>query len=106
MLRYREALGLLPAVRDVGGGHRHRRFGPAELDAVHAALRLEQRSDISPAELAVGLRVLADPVVRAAVTDLGRRVGRLPSPPERALDFEKERALRLLSSTPGRTRRS
>jgi hypothetical protein len=118
MLRYRESLGLLPAVREgpvlrngaagggAGGGHRHRRFGPAELDAVSAALRLEQRYDISPAELAFGLRVLADPSVRAAVTDLGRRVGRLPSPPERALDFEKERALRLLSSTPGRARRT
>jgi MerR family transcriptional regulator, copper efflux regulator len=114
MLRYRDTLGLLPAVREGpvrgtgrrvgGGGHRHRRFGQAEMDAVSAALRLEQRYDISPAELAFGLRVLADPSVRAAVTDLGRRVGRLPSPPERALDFEKERALRLLSSTPGRTR--
>jgi MerR family copper efflux transcriptional regulator len=106
MLRYREALGLLPAVRDAGGRHTHRRFGQTELDAVSAALRLEQRYDISPAELAFGLRVLADPSVRSAVTDLGRRVGRLPSPPERALDFEKERALRLLSSTPGRPRRS
>jgi MerR family transcriptional regulator, copper efflux regulator len=107
MLRYRDSLGLLPAVREgPAGGHRHRRFGPGELDAVSAALRLEQRYDISPAELAFGLRVLADPSVRAAVIDLGRRVGRLPSPPERALDFEKERALRLLSSTPGRARRS
>jgi MerR family copper efflux transcriptional regulator len=108
MLRYRDALGLLPAVREGpvrgAGGHRHRRFGQAELDAVNAALRLEQRYDISPAELAFGLRVLADPSVRSAVTDLGRRVGRLPSPPERALDFEKERALRLLSAAPGRTR--
>jgi MerR family transcriptional regulator, copper efflux regulator len=102
MLRYRDALGLLPAVRE--GRSRapgHRRFGQAELDAVSAALRLEQRYDISPAALAFGLRVLADPSVRAAVTDLGRRVGRLPSPPERALDFEKERALRLLAGTPG-----
>ena len=102
MLRYRESLGLLPAVREgpgrgeAGGGHRHRRFGPAELDAVSAALRLEQRYDISPAELAFGLRVLVDPSVRAGVIDLGRRVGRLPSPPERALDFEQERALRLM----------
>ncbi|HLX47034.1 MAG TPA: MerR family DNA-binding transcriptional regulator [Streptosporangiaceae bacterium] len=98
MLRYRDSLGLLPPVREApaGDGHRHRRFGREELDAVTAALRLEQRYDISPAALAFGLRVLADPSVRAAVADLGRRVGRLPSPPERALDFEKERALRLL----------
>ena len=47
------------------------------------------------------------PPVRAAVADLGRRVGRLPSSPERALDFEKERALRLLSGpAPGGTGRS
>jgi sirohydrochlorin ferrochelatase len=99
MLRYRDSLGLLPRVRDAvaGAGHRHRRFGTAELDAVTAALRLEQRYDISPAELAFGLRVLAEPSVRAAVADLGRRVGRLPEAPGRALDFEKERALRLLA---------
>ena len=29
--------------------------------------------------------------------DLGRRLGRIPATPGRALDFEKERALRLLS---------
>jgi MerR family transcriptional regulator, copper efflux regulator len=102
MLRYRDALGLLPPVRERPGGpgHRHRQFGGAELDAVTAALRLEQRYDISPAALAFGLRVLAEPQVRAAVADLGRRLGRLPSPPERALDFEQERALRLLSGPP------
>jgi MerR family transcriptional regulator, copper efflux regulator len=99
MLRYRDSLGLLPPVREgaAGDGHKHRRFGRQELDAVMAALRLEQRYDISPAALAFGLRVLADPSVRAAVADLGHRVGRLPAP-ERALDFEKERALRLLST--------
>ena len=102
MLRYRDALGLLPPVRESpgGAGHRHRQFGGAELDAVTAALRLEQRYNVSPAALAFGLRVLAEPSVRAAVADLGRRAGRLPAPPERALDFEKERALRLLSGPP------
>jgi hypothetical protein len=34
--------------------------------------------------------------VRASVADLGRRLGRIPAPASRALDFEKERALRLL----------
>lgn len=102
MLRYRDSLGLLPPVRPgrADRGRRHRTFGPLELAAVTAELRLEQRYDITPAALAFGLRVLADPSVRAAVTDLGRRVGRLPSPAERALDFEKERALRLLSGAP------
>jgi len=123
MLRYREELGLLPQVRDrftrgvAGGGARggaagagggaggasggergaaHRQFSEAELEAVAAALELERRYDISPASLAFGLRVLAEPSVRAAVADLGRRLGRIPATPVRALDFEKERALRLL----------
>jgi hypothetical protein len=116
MLRYREELGLLPQVRDplaglswrvaaagaaIGGagagrGATHRQFTEADLEAVAAALELERRYDISPASLAFGLRVLAEPQVRAAVADLGRRLGRIPPTPGRALDFEKERALRLL----------
>jgi MerR family transcriptional regulator, copper efflux regulator len=123
MLRYREDLGLLPQVRDPlgrsswpggsrpGGSRRpgdpagpgvlagpaHRQFSEADLEAVAAGLELERRYDISPASLAFGLRVLAEPAVRAAVADLGRRLGRIPATPGRALDFEKERALRLLS---------
>jgi MerR family copper efflux transcriptional regulator len=118
MLRYREELGLLPQVRDpllgaprLGGagpgpgragpaglgGPSHRQFSEADLEAVAVALELERRYDISPASLAFGLRVLAEPPVRAAVADLGRRLGRIPPTPGRALDFEKERALRLLS---------
>jgi MerR family transcriptional regulator, copper efflux regulator len=117
MLRYREDLGLLPHVRDPlpwpaqgrargpargpaqgrAHGPAHRQFSEADLEAVAAALELERRYDISPASLAFGLRVLAEPPVRAAVADLGRRLGRIPATPGRALDFEKERALRLLS---------
>jgi hypothetical protein len=105
MLRYREDLGLLPQVRDhpavplrVGPhGPAHRQFSEADLEAVAAALELERGYGISPASLAFGLRVLAEPPVRAAVADLGRRLGRIPAPVGRALDFEKERALRLLS---------
>jgi len=121
MLRYREDLGLLPHVRDPlpwpspspspspspgrshgpspgrSHGPAHRQFSEADLKAVAAALELERRYDISPASLAFGLRVLAEPPVRAAVADLGRRLGRIPATPSRALDFEKERALRLLS---------
>jgi MerR family transcriptional regulator, copper efflux regulator len=111
MLRYREDLGLLPRVRDrlTGPSRRqsgpparqfgpsHRQFGEADLEAVAAALELERRYDISPASLAFGLRVVAEPSVRAAVADLGRRLGRVPPAPGRALDFEKERALRALS---------
>ena len=80
-----------------GHGATHRQFGEADLEAVAAALELERRYDISPASLAFGLRVLAEPPVRAAVADLGRRLGRIAPAPGRALDFEKERALRLLS---------
>jgi hypothetical protein len=80
-----------------GRGATHRQFTEADLEAVAAALELERRYDISPASLAFGLRVLAEPQVRAAVADLGRRLGRIPPTPGRALDFEKERALRLLA---------
>jgi MerR family transcriptional regulator, copper efflux regulator len=116
MLRYREDLGLLPQVRDplagppwssrgasrgpssgASRGPSHRQFSEADLEAVAAALELERRFDISPASLAFGMRVLAEPAVRVAVADLGRRLGRIPATPGRALDFEKERALRLLS---------
>jgi MerR family copper efflux transcriptional regulator len=93
MLRYREALGLLPSTRESAG---HRRFGESELRAVALGLALEQRYDVSPAELAFGLRVLADPEVQARVRELGERIDRLSTPQVRALDFEKEKALRLL----------
>ena len=115
MLRYREDLGLLPQVRERRGGAgagasgglgaaeasrvtgaAHRQFSSEDLEAVAAALELERRYDISPAALAFGVRVLAEPAVRASVADLGRRLGRIPAPASRALDFEKERALRLL----------
>jgi MerR family copper efflux transcriptional regulator len=96
MLRYREDLGLLPQVRD-GLGASHRVFSEDDVAAVALALDLERRYDVSPASLAFGVRVLAEPAVRAAVADLGRRLGRVPAPASRALDFEKERALRLLS---------
>ena len=85
------------ASRGAPRGPSHRQFSEADLEAVAAALELERRYDISPASLAFGLRVLAEPAVRAAVADLGRRLGRIPATPGRALDFEKERALRLLS---------
>lgn len=119
MLRYRDALGLLPEVRERAGRRRrgtspgrgraagHRQFGEAELEAVSLGLAIERRYDISPAALAFGLRVLADPAARAEVAELGRRIGRIQPPSARAIDFEKERALRLLGLTePGGRRRS
>jgi MerR family transcriptional regulator, copper efflux regulator len=110
MLRYRDMLGLLPPVRGIrtargparpGPRRAHRRFGDDDLAAVAHALRIEQRYDISPAALAFGLKVLTEPGVRAEVAELGRRIGRIAPPPARALDFEQERALRLLRKPPG-----
>jgi hypothetical protein len=105
MLRYREDLGLLPPLRDRangpgrrGRGPVHRQFAEEDIEAITAAIRLEQRYDITPAALAFGLRVLTEPAVRAAVADLGRRTGHVPATPGRALDFEKERALRWLGT--------
>ena len=125
MLRYRESLGLLPAVRhgarrrparrptgrasaaggpsgtaapdrnpQPGGGHRQ--YTDADLAAVAFGLAIERRYDVSPAALAFAIRVLADQRVRAEVAELGRRIGKIQPPPARALDFEQERALRLL----------
>jgi|SRR5690242_1835047 MerR family transcriptional regulator, copper efflux regulator len=115
MLRYRDMLGLLPPVRLAAPGRGrpgaprgHRRFADDDLAAVAHALRIEQRYDISPAALAFGLKVLTEPGVRAEVAELGRRIGRIAPPPARALDFEQQRALRLLRLPPGgmpRTRR-
>jgi MerR family transcriptional regulator, copper efflux regulator len=125
MLRYRDLLGLLPPVRGttpapgrgpsgLPRGHSglprgHRRFGDDDLAAVAHALRIEQRYDISPAALAFGLRVLTEPGARADVAELGRRLRRIAPPPARALDFEQERAQRLLrlpaGGQPARPRR-
>jgi MerR family transcriptional regulator, copper efflux regulator len=109
MLRYRESLGLLPTLRHsrragrrrtrpAAGGPpgSHRQFSDLDLAAVSLALSIERRYDISPVALAFGIRVLADPRVRADVAELGRRIGRLQPPPARAQDFEQERARRLL----------
>src|SRR5260370_8199138 len=125
MLRYREDLGLLPQVRErragagsraalsaaagsgaagsgaagsgaPGSGAAHRQFSSEDLEAVAAALELERRYDISPAALAFGVRVLAEPAVRASVADLGRRLGRIPAPASRALDFAHDPPPRLL----------
>ncbi|MQA94146.1 MAG: MerR family DNA-binding transcriptional regulator [Streptosporangiales bacterium] len=102
MLRYREALGLLPVTqagtrdRPNGRGHAHRRFGDDDVRAVELGLEIEKDYDITPAALAFALRVLADPRARERVRELGVRIGRLNPPPTRALDWEQEKALRLL----------
>ena len=60
--------------------------------------KLERRYDVSPAALAFGVRVLAEPAVRAAVADLGTAAGpdsRLR--PAGPWTSRRRRALRLLS---------
>jgi MerR family copper efflux transcriptional regulator len=87
------------AGRGAGGGRgpgAHRQFNDADLAAAALGLSIERRYDISPAALAFGILVLADPRVQSEVAELGRRIGRIQAPPARALDFEQERALRLL----------
>jgi MerR family transcriptional regulator, copper efflux regulator len=90
--------GYVPAERPSSAARpaSHRRFSDADLDAVALGLAIERRYDISPAALAFGLRVLADPAARAQVTELGRRIGRIRPLPAMALDFEKERALQVI----------
>ncbi|WP_052809599.1 MerR family transcriptional regulator [Streptomonospora alba] len=98
MLRYREALGLVPPTKEqpTGRGHRHRRFSEDDLDAVSAGLELERAYGIPPTALAFALRVLAEPAILARIRSFGERVGRLAPAPARAMDFEKQKALRLL----------
>jgi MerR family copper efflux transcriptional regulator len=97
MVRYRESLGLMPALRETRGAG-HRQFTETDVAATRFVMSVERRFDVSPAALSFALRALTEPAVRAAVIEAGRRIGRLPvSAPGRALDFEKQRALRALS---------
>jgi hypothetical protein len=100
--------GIAPAQGRVPGGRSrgHRRFADDDLAAVAHALQIEQRYDISPAALAFGLKVLTEPGVRAELAELGRRIGKIAPPPARALDFEQQRAQRLLRLPPGGTPRT
>ena len=97
MLRYREQLGLLPPAHDTRATGAHRRYDDGDLATVSLSLALERRYGVSPAALAFAVRVLAEPEVARRVRDLGTRVGRLTPPPTRAIDFEKQRALRWLN---------
>jgi len=93
MLRYREALGLLPRTRS--GHNSQRQYDERDLAAVKLALELEHRYDVTPAALAFALRALAEPSVAADLRNLGYRTGRLSAPPSPA-EIDRERALRWL----------
>lgn len=93
MLRYRERLGLLPTDRAPGA---HRRYDEDALRAASYAISLEQAYDVSPSALAFALRALTEPAVREDVRRLGELAGRTRRSPLAALDFEQEKARRLL----------
>jgi DNA-binding transcriptional MerR regulator len=93
MLRYREALGLLPRSR--AGRNSQRQYDDRDLAAVKLALELEHRYDVTPAALAFALKALAEPSVAADIRNLGYRTGRLSAPPSPA-EIDRERALRWL----------
>lgn len=96
MLRYREALGLLPADRPAGT---HRRYDEQALRAASYAITLERAYDVSPGALAFALRTLTDPTVYDHVRRLGELTGRGRQSPLAALDFEQEKARRLLRTS-------
>lgn len=94
MLRYRESLGLVIPARSPGG---HREYGERELLAAAYADELERRYQISPSDLAFAIRVLAEVEVATDVRRLGLLTRRIPpSPPIAALDFDAQKARRLL----------
>jgi MerR family transcriptional regulator, copper efflux regulator len=88
-LRYREALGLLP-VRH--GSGRHRRFTENDIATVQLVLAIEKEHHVGPSEVAFALRALRDPALAARL----RALGDIPS---RVLEFEQEKAERLLAGT-------
>ena len=105
MLRYREALGLLPAGANAPG--MHRQYDGGDLAAAAWAAFVERRYGVSPQALAFALRAYADPAVAADVAELARLTG-LVSHATRALDFDQMKAQRLLGgyrfpTSPGKT---
>jgi DNA-binding transcriptional MerR regulator len=93
MLRYRESLGLLGGGRSKGT---HRRYDEGALRAAAYAITLEQRYDVPPSALAFALRALSQPAVGADVRRLGELTGGARRSPLAALDFDQQKARRLL----------
>jgi MerR family transcriptional regulator, copper efflux regulator len=93
MLRYRESVGLLPTARVPGA---HRRYDQEALRAASYAIALERAYDVSPSALAFALRAITEPGVLADVRRLGELAGRARRSPLAALDFDQEKARRLL----------
>jgi len=97
MLRYRESLGLVRPERTASG---YRQFSDDDVVAAALAARLEAEYGVPPAAVAFALRALEDAEVASRLRLLAR-LARRPSSgaaatPVAALDFEKQKATRLL----------
>lgn len=93
MLRYRESLGLITPARSAAG---HREYGERELVAAAYADALEHHYGVGPSEIAFALRVLRDATVATDVRTLGQLSLRIAPPVRDALDFDAQKARRLL----------
>lgn len=93
MLRYREALGLIPRAQSV-----RRRYTPQALAAASFAAELEHRHGVGPQAIAFALQAQSDPELAGDLRRLRALV--LPAAePVRALEFDQRKAEALL--TPG-----
>jgi DNA-binding transcriptional MerR regulator len=93
MLRYRESLGLITTARSAAG---HREYGEREMVAAAYADALEHHYGVGPSEIAFALRVLRDATVATDVRTLGQLSLRIAPPVRDALDFDAQKARRLL----------
>lgn len=92
MLRYRESLGLVAPART---STRYRVYHAQDLLAAALASEMEEQYRVPPAALAFALRALEDAEVASRLRLLGR-LARREEAPLAALDFDQEKAERLL----------
>jgi MerR family transcriptional regulator, copper efflux regulator len=93
MLRYREALGLVAPRRTASG---YRRYDEQDLLAAAWAGEIEQRYGVTPVAVAFALRALSDHELADELRTLGWLARRKRASPIAALDFETDKARRLL----------
>jgi len=92
MLRHRIAVGLLPTIQ-----RRHRTFTARDAEAIRIIRRIEIDFNASPDEIAFALSLFRNPRLSQLIERL--RGLTQNAEPLAALDFEKEKALNLLSSS-------